>query len=254
MTILTIPLSREQIDAANCLYNQLTQWKTADNALWALAEGFPQWDVASSLLKVAAVNQLYATNLYAVMRMAEHVALLMAHPCPEIEDAALVERIAKLPTTSEEHKPRRHYSFASKLAHFFVDANRFPICDSLAVPMVEYHLGRDNCVRDDAQPYQAYVENLRRLSQYAGLAWSGRDLDKYLWLAGSIALGSAIKGVAPMLSWRGCSSDPRRRKLRRISRYSYPRRPLLPTRFRKQLRVAAASCSIGENCATVPSG
>ena len=184
MTTLAIPLSQAQIDAANRLHAHLYQWRMTDNALDALASAFPTWEPEAALLKVAAVNQLYGTNLYAIVRMAEHVSAVMAIAQPVMEGPALVERIAALPKSPAQKTQRRHFSFASKLAHFFIDAKRFPIYDSYAVRMVERHLGPKGYVRDETHPYLAYVANLERLGERSGLAWSGRELDRYLWLAG----------------------------------------------------------------------
>lgn len=178
------PLEQSQLDAASRLYAQLRQWHMTDAALMALAGAFPAWEPEVTLLKVAAVNQLYGTNLYAVNRMAEHVSAIMATADPASEGPALVEYIATLPKLPTQQTQWRHFSFASKLAHFFIDAERFPIYDSYAVQMVGRHLGPKERVRDAAHPYQAYVANLELLRERSGLAWKGRELDLYLWLAG----------------------------------------------------------------------
>lgn len=65
---LPVPLSLAQIDAANKLHGQLLQRHVTDKALFMLHERFPGSDIESTLLKVAAVNQLYGTNVYAVDR------------------------------------------------------------------------------------------------------------------------------------------------------------------------------------------
>jgi hypothetical protein len=77
----------------------------------------------------------------------------------------------------------RFRSFASKFAHYFIDAERFPILDSYAESMVSLHLG-PRSVRDASQPYAAFVENLHTLKRLAGYTGSMRALDQYLWLAG----------------------------------------------------------------------
>jgi hypothetical protein len=181
---LAVPLTQAQVDAANRLYGKLAQWVLTDSALLALAKVFPDFGPEASLLKVAAVNQLYGTNLYAVVRMAEHVNSVMASADPVVEGSALVERIAALPKGANATRQPRSTSLASKLAHFFIDAERFPIYDSYAVQMVRYHLGPRECVRDENHLYRAYVDNLGRLREQSGLVWSGRQLDRYLWLAG----------------------------------------------------------------------
>ena len=148
----------------------------ADCALHALHVHFPGFDAEATLLKVVAVNQLYGTNVYAVIRMSQHIAEVMPE-ANNIEDADLVEKLASL-------TGRKHLSFASKFAHFFIDMERFPIYDSFAVKMVAYHLGKQGQFTSTAHPYQAFLENINRLKERAHLSCTSKELDRYLWLAG----------------------------------------------------------------------
>ena len=173
---LAVPLSMSQVEAANRLHGKLLQWQITDRALQALHVNLPGFDIEATLLKVAAVNQLYGTNVYAVMRMAQHITKIML-VADKMEDADLVEKIASLPS-------RKHRSFASKFAHFFIDMERFPIYDSYAVKMVLHHLGKQGQDRKTEYPYKAFVEDLHILRRNAQFSCSIRELDHYLWLAG----------------------------------------------------------------------
>jgi hypothetical protein len=175
-TGLAVPLTMTQIETANRLHTKLIQWQVTDRALHTLQETLPGFDIEATLLKVVAVNQLYGTNVYAVARMAQHVTQVMQN-ASGMEDTDLVEELAAL-------NGRKHRSFASKFAHFFIDMERFPIFDSFAVKMVTYHLGARGLARDSAHPYRVFVENICRLKKYAGLSYTTRELDRYLWLAG----------------------------------------------------------------------
>ena len=175
-TGLAVPLTMTQIEAANRLHGKLLQWQVTDRALNTLQVNLPGFDIEATLLKVAAINQLYGTNIYAVVRMAQRVTEVMRN-ASRMEDADLVERLACL-------DDRKHRSFASKFAHFFIDMERFPIFDSYALKMVTYHLGPGGRVVDSAHPYRAFIENIHRLKSYAGLSCTTRELDRYLWLAG----------------------------------------------------------------------
>jgi len=86
-------------------------WLVTDEALESRARSFPKFDLKSTLLKVAAVNALYGTNVYAIARMAEHVEKLMQDRGSFSADVDLVERLASAPGLN-----RRFYSFA--FAHF----------------------------------------------------------------------------------------------------------------------------------------
>ncbi len=173
---LAVPLTMTQIEAANRLHRKLIQWRVTDRALHTLQEDLPGFEIEATLLKVVSVNQLYGTNVYAVVRMAQHVTEVM-QDAGGMEDADLVEELATL-------TGRKHRSFASKFAHFFIDMERFPIFDSFAVKMVAYHLEARELARDSAHPYRAFVENICKLKRYAGLSCTTKELDRYLWLAG----------------------------------------------------------------------
>jgi hypothetical protein len=150
----------------------------------ALGNRFSDFGIESALLKVAAINQLYGTNVYAVVRMAERVCAIMANDALPRTDATLVEHIAALPPAPGQPHERKHISFASKFAHFFIDRERFPIYDSYAVKMVEYHLGSSDRMADLQHPYQAFVQNIQRLKRRDGITGTNQELDAYLWLAG----------------------------------------------------------------------
>ncbi len=175
---LAVPVSLAQVDAANRLHEQLLQWQITDRTLDALHVRFPDFGIEATLLKVTAVNQLYGTNLYAVVRMARHIESIMREGVM-VDDVDLVEQFASLPGW-------KHISFASKFAHFFIDKERFPIYDSFAEDMVKFHLSRQIWILDKEHPYRAFVHNLIQLKEEVGFHGSCtyESLDRYLWLTG----------------------------------------------------------------------
>ena len=181
---LAVPLSVEQIAAANRLHSRLKQWTLSDRALARLAETVPGFDVEACLLKTVAVNALYGTQVFAVVRMARHVEQVLASTDITTADEGLVEDIAALPVASRQKTVRRHHSFAAKFCHFFVDTERFPIMDRYASDTLKYHLGETQYVEDEEHPYHAYITNLRRLAEITHHKGSSRDLDHYLWITG----------------------------------------------------------------------
>ncbi len=174
---LTVPLLPSQIDAANRLHQQLEQWQIIDQALGSLHARFPGFDLEATLLKVAAMNQLYGTKVYAVVRMAQHITAIMPGAY-EQDVPELVEALASL------SDGRKYLSFASKFAHFFIDMERFPIYDSFARKMVAYHLGKQRQVPETEGAYKAFLENIERVKRRAHLSCTNKELDHYLWLAG----------------------------------------------------------------------
>ena len=119
-----VPLRAFQIRAAVALFDELPQWRTTDRALTELRTRIPDRTPATELLRVAVVNALYFTNIYALARMAEHVHAVMSSCETPAEEPDLVERLSVLPPRSRDEKPRNHLSFAAKYAHFFVDEER----------------------------------------------------------------------------------------------------------------------------------
>jgi hypothetical protein len=189
-------LPREAISAAGQLREKMAGWLTSDKALESLAERFPEFDEASTLLKTVAINALYSTNLYAIERMAEHITGIMERAAGYLSNPEIVENIANLPNTDTQKRHRRHYSFASKFAHFFIDPEAFPIKDSYAVAMLEYHLGKKSLIADTEKQYLAYVESYERLKEGLGFEVSNKDLDRYLWIAGELKVWMKDKNAA----------------------------------------------------------
>lgn len=200
---LPVSLLASQVEAAMGLYHRCEGWLLTDEALDSLARSFPDFDLRLTLLKVAAVNALYATNVYAVARMAEHVEKLMQARGSFSPDANLVERLA-----SPAGLKQKFYSFASKFAHFFIDAERFPIYDYYAGAMVTYHLGKAGHLNEKDHRYRLFAANFVRLKESVSFPVTTRELDRYLWLAVQYR---SWKGLSP---WRrpytGINSELRR--------------------------------------------
>lgn len=180
---LAAPLTTNQIEAAGRIRTHLGQWVLSDEALETLRQRLPRFEPSAVLLKVVAINALYGTNVYALVRMADHIGKVLMGADLGQAGPELVEAIAALPVASAVEKPRRHISFASKFAHLFIDAERFPIYDAYSKRVVESHLGRGTTAAP-RQPYVSYVADFRRLMDLAGWRGSSRELDRYLWLAG----------------------------------------------------------------------
>ena len=171
---IRVSLAAAQLDAAGRLHSRLAFWKATDEALDDLSRRIPSFNASACLIKASAINQLYSTNVYALPAMAEHIAEVIAGPSEE----DLVERLALLNGV-------RHVSFASKFAHFFIDSERYPIFDGYAHRMLRYHL--IGVPAADPPPYAEYAGAHRALIELCGLACSGRELDRYLWLGGLYA-------------------------------------------------------------------
>lgn len=180
---IVVPLSQSQIVAAQNLRGRM-HWPAIDRALYDLSNLVPGFGLEATLLKVAAINQLYGTNVFATVRMAEHIVNVMADRGDFPIGIDVVEQIAALPALKSQRQKRSFCSFASKFAHFFVAPQVFPVYDTYASKMVAYHLGPQAEIRGATKPYKAFVQNLKRLRDGAHLTCSTDELDRYLWLTG----------------------------------------------------------------------
>jgi hypothetical protein len=175
------PVTASQLDAAERLYGRLTSWQTIDSSLRLLAEQIQGFGKEACLLKAVAVNSLYATRIFAIVRMGEHLHRTLKDTDPSAAGIDLVPQLAALPDADGQVR-RRHVSFASKFAHFFVDSERYPILDSFAVRTLKGHCLR-RAGRAALGSYPGFVEGVHVLLQVSGVT-DARLLDRYLWLAG----------------------------------------------------------------------
>lgn len=204
-----VPMKIElrQIEAAQRIQERLPIWSNTDKALQWVGENYTGFSLDACLLKTAAVNALYATNVRAVSRMAVGIHKLFengtyaAHVKQNFglltEEGAivLVEEIASTLNsqnkdeelvatagggTDKSSKPRFFRSFAAKFCHFFVSQSLFPIYDEAARKAITLHRP------DMKEPgsYKAFVTNIRELREWCGLDVPFKDLDRYLWLRG----------------------------------------------------------------------
>jgi hypothetical protein len=195
-------LRPDQIAAAQRLFARMPGWKLAERTLDEIARRFPEFDDVACVAKVTTLNALYGTNVYALLRMAEHVRDVMAECGAAPKGADLVERLANLPVVRGTERKRRHISFASKFAHFFVDATTFPLFDQYAAATLAGHLGKANRSHSPAHPYIAYATDCSRLRDLAGFDGTIREMDRYLWLAGlrrASLKGKVVSGEAQAL-------------------------------------------------------
>ena len=176
------PLDPEAVRAAVALAATLRQFTAVEKALRRLAAFDTDWSVESLIIKVSALDSLYATNLYGAVRMAQWIHKNKApHGEWTIET---VETIAALPSEAAEKPVRRCLSFASKFAHFFADPRRFPLYDQYSFRRLLYHVKSRELRWETTPRYGAYVDAVKALLATSKVEVSLSHLDCYLWLAG----------------------------------------------------------------------
>jgi hypothetical protein len=164
MVALVVPLSQTQIDIAGQLHQRLEQWRLSDMALRRLRQALPNFDDETCLLKSIVVNQLYGTQVLAIIPMSRHVKHILSDVGATERGAELVDEIAAF---THNGKLRRCISFAAKFCHFFVDENRFPIYDEAVRQAIKLHIG-DIYVSGNNAPYATFCNNLGRLLAAVG--------------------------------------------------------------------------------------
>jgi hypothetical protein len=177
-----IPVTPKRLAAAHRLFQAGPEWQAVEDCLDELRLGYPSnTDLRSVLLKASAVNGLYATNVYGIRAMANHVCAVFSSES-DASDLELVSRIAELEVGG---RPRQFVSFASKYAHYFVDPERFCMLDYYAGQALVVHLGRRRLDQADwTADYPAFVLGVEDLRERDGISASNRELDRYLWLYG----------------------------------------------------------------------
>jgi hypothetical protein len=176
---LSASLSQNQIQAAGRLYHRLDRWRLADEALRRLHQSMPGFAPEECLLKAVAINQLYGTNVLAIIPMSRHVHRTLSDIDIAAQRIELVDRIAAFSHNGIE---TTRISFASKFCHFFVDEERFPLYDKAARETLKLHLGRAYL---SGIAFAAFCKNFQQLREASGVRGGTRDIDRYLWIVGS---------------------------------------------------------------------
>jgi len=144
-------------------------------------------DVGEVAVKLAALNGIYATNIYAVVEVATHITNLGidARLAEGTVDTALIEEIA---TVKIRGKIRRNYSFATKYCALHRQ-DLYPIFDSLVAGVLNTLLQQgetfDSFVPGEQwrTDYAIWCRSIAQFRIHYGLdAFSIRDIDKYLWM------------------------------------------------------------------------
>lgn len=160
-----------------------------ERALTELIEQFPEnTDRSHILLKVAAINQLYSTNIYAVRSGADRIADLNIDAHLDAGSVQLVDMMA--PVRVGENRQRKNLSFASKYCSWHRPKS-YPIYDGRAAACLgAYSLQFGlNFARQDPWDYVSYFDAVREFRDHFELhSLSFKQIDKFLYLGGTVLL------------------------------------------------------------------
>ncbi len=170
--MVTPLVSDQQIEAAIQLRQTFDPGMIVDSTLYTLREKLPEIDLKATAIKVATLNTLYSTNLYAIWRMAEHIVQVL-NSGQVSGGSTLVEAIAQF-------EGRYLKSFASKYVHFFCDPS---------VPIYDYYVVRSlglarQSKRTQPNSYTEFAGWVMEVAQPHLGPFTLKQIDQYLWLAG----------------------------------------------------------------------
>lgn len=136
------------------------------------------------LLKVAALNTFYSTNIFAVASVAEHILKLDIDVRLREGDLTLVN---DLQTMEVNGRKKHFYSFATKYCSHH-NPIAFPIYDSYVEKTLCYFRDVDGFTsfkRGELKDYINLCRILKKFQQFYGLEeYRPKEIDKYLWQVG----------------------------------------------------------------------
>ncbi len=184
--LLPTPCERE-------MTKYLSEWETLENYTLqekALNKLFLETyntntAIEDILVKVAALNDFYSTNIFSIYPVAKHIASMNIDIRLKEGDLSLVNEIAKV--ESIEGKEHNFYSFATKYCSHH-QPDKYAIYDSYVEKVLKYFRGTDGFhdFKDtDLKDYNCFFETLQQFKKYYGLSkYTLKELDRYLWLLG----------------------------------------------------------------------
>ncbi|MDA3056344.1 MULTISPECIES: hypothetical protein [unclassified Campylobacter] len=160
-------------------------YRVQEKALNQLFQAYSEnTDLIKILLKSAALNDFYSTNIFSIYEMAKHIKELKIDESLQKGDANLVNKIAKIKIKEKE---RNFYSFASKYCSFH-NPDEFPIYDSYVAKILLYFDKKDKFSKfsqNDLKNYPTYKNAIFEFRKFYDLEeFSIKKLDQYLWLLG----------------------------------------------------------------------
>jgi hypothetical protein len=156
-----------------------------ESALRQLLEQFPKnTDNSHVLLKVVALDRLYATNIFDVWTVSSHITELKIDQRLANGAPGLVDLIANAPVAI---KPRKNYSFATKYCSWHNPA-AYPIYDKNVSDSLLAYNAQDPFSTfgyDDIRIYDTFVKVITDFRDHYDLASvTFKQIDKFLWAQG----------------------------------------------------------------------
>ena len=178
--------SKTQVETYLRSWNSLENYHLQEDALDKLFFSLcpENKEISDILLKVAALNDFYSTNIFSVYPVAKHILSLDIDPRLSACDVSVVQDIQKVTINNVE---KNFYSFATKYCSHHKPMD-FPIYDSYVEKALCYFRDRDGFASfrtPDLKDYARFTEVLIAFRAFYGLEeYNLKQIDKYLWQLG----------------------------------------------------------------------
>ncbi len=178
--------SKEQVESYLHSWDELENYHLQEDALDKLFFSLcpENKEISDILLKVAALNDFYSTNIFSVYPVAKHILSLDIDSRLSIGDISVVRDIQRVNINNVE---KNFYSFATKYCSHHKPLD-FPIYDSY-VGKVLCHFRDQNGFASfstpDLKDYVRFKEILIAFRAFYGLEeYDLKQIDKYIWQLG----------------------------------------------------------------------
>ena len=188
LAVMNPPLPRPTVEGVRAACDEFDRENSVTEAALAqLIRQFPHnFDESHVLLKVASVNSLYSTQIYAVRKVARHIVQLDIDPLLAEGSPDIVDRITAV-AVGEDGKVRHNFSFATKYCNWHAP-EFYPIYDSRVDECLWAYNRQDQFSkfrRNDLYRFRGFREVVKSFRDgYKLESLTFKQLDKFLWLQG----------------------------------------------------------------------
>lgn len=141
-------------------------------------------DISEILVKAAALNDFYSTNIFSIFPVAKHIHNLKIDTRLKVKDPSLVNDIAQVDMNG---KIKNFYSFATKYCSHH-DPINYPIYDIYVEKVFMALNKRDKFskfYKKDLKDYKRFKEIIIEFRKYYGLdEFNLKQIDRYIWQLG----------------------------------------------------------------------
>ena len=181
--------SKSQVETYLQSWNELENYHLQEDALDKLFFTLcpENKEISDILLKVAALNDFYSTNIFFVYPVAKHIQSLDIDSRLSAGDDSVVKDIQKV--TIKDGVEKNFYSFATKYCSHHKPLD-FPIYDSYVEKVLCHFRDKDGFASfrtPDLKDYARFKEILIAFCAFYGLEeYNLKQIDKYIWQIGKI--------------------------------------------------------------------